>query len=150
MSVSSRKKPHRAQPFAIRLSEHERAELTRRAGEMALGAYIKAVVFADGDKRKRRGARSPIKDHALLAEVLACLGRSGLTDSIAELSAAAQSGTLYVDDSVTHALKSACDDIVVMRLLLLKSLGFQVDLEDQSQSVSQAFTRAAHDDGDQS
>lgn len=53
----------KSQTFGIRLSTAERADLERRAGEMAVGAYIKAVLFADAQKNRRRGARVPIKDH---------------------------------------------------------------------------------------
>lgn len=133
----------KSKPFALRLTDEERKELERRAGELALGTYIKAVLFADGDKRSRRGARKPVKDHAPLAQVLACLGQSRLGESLNSLSNAAESGTLTVDDDLPIALKKACDDIVVMRLLLMRALGFQMPDIDAPESVSQSFTRAA-------
>lgn len=150
MRQSPKRNSNAAKPFGLRLTDQERVELTRRAGEMALGTYIKGVLFSDGAQRKKHGARSPVKDHAKLAEILACLGRSGLADSIRVLSEAAQSGHLYIDDTSSHTLQSACDDIAVMRLLLLQSLGFRVDTPDQDQSVSQTFARAAKDLEDRS
>ena len=134
-----------SRPFTLRLTQAERAELERRAGEMALGAYIKAVVFNEGEKRARRGARTPIKDHVRLAEVLACLGQSRLSTNITELAEAAKHGTLYVDDSVSGALKRACDDICSMRMLLMIALGIRVPDGDLIESVSQSFTRAARE-----
>ena len=143
--MSKRRQAEPTRAFAIRLTETERAELQRRAGELALGSYMKAVLFADGDKRRRRGARAPVKDHVKLAEVLACLGQSRISESLEQLAKAAESGTLYVDDSVPQAIKKACDDICVMRLMLMSALGFQLPKTDNgtTESVSQSFTRAA-------
>lgn len=144
-------KPRKDKPFAIRLTVDERCELERRAGEMALGGYIKAVLFADGDKRRRRGPRSPVKDHAKLAEVLACLGQSRLGESLQQLSEAATSGTLRIDDGVPAAVKRACEDIIVVRLLLMQALGFHLSSQElrQTESTSQSFARAARKDDDQ-
>ena len=143
--MSKRKQAEPTRAFAIRLTETERAELQRRAGELALGSYMKAVLFADGDKRKRRGARAPIKDHVKLAEVLACLGQSRISESLEQLAKAAESGTLYVDDDVPQTIKKACDDVCVIRLMLMSALGFQLPKthDDSTESVSQSFTRAA-------
>lgn len=142
MSRTRQSKP-KTKPFALRLSNDERKELERRAGELALGTYIKGILFQDMGMRRQRGARKPVKDHAALAQVLACLGQSRLGESLNSLSQAAESGTLYVDDDVPVAIKKACDDIVVMRLLLMRALGFQMPGVDASESVAQSFTRAA-------
>lgn len=145
------RKPRKDKPFAIRLTVDERRELERRAGEMALGGYIKAVLFADGDKRRRRGPRSPVKDHAKLAEVLACLGQSRLGETLQQLSQAVESGTLHIDDDVPVAVQRACEDIIVVRLLLMQALGFHPssqELQGTDESTSQSFTRAARQDDD--
>lgn len=142
MSRTQHSKP-KTKPFALRLTDDERKELDRRAGELALGTYIKGILFQDISNRRQRGARKPVKDHAALAQVLACLGQSRLGESLNSLSQAAESGTLHVDDDVPVALKKACDDIVVMRLLLMRALSFQMPEIDTSESVSQSFTRAA-------
>lgn len=149
MSARKFKNSSKTKPFAIRLSDAERVELERRAGEMALGTYMKAALFADGNIRRRRGARAPMKDHTALAQVLACLGQSRLGESMQQLSEAAKSGTLYVDDDVPKAIEQACEDIVVMRLLLMRALGFQLpDESDLTQSVSDLFADVARPDGD--
>ncbi|MBO6816375.1 MAG: hypothetical protein JJ891_16080 [Rhizobiaceae bacterium] len=134
----------KAKPFAIRLTDDERKELERRAGEMALGTYIKIALFAEGVKPRARGMRVPVKDHVRLAELLALLGSSRLSESMHKLSEAASTGTLYVDDDVPIAIKKACNDICVMRLMLMQSLGFRID-EDQlkKESLTHTFTRHA-------
>lgn len=150
--MSSRKKsrPPKTKPFALRLTDDERAELERRAGELALGTYIKLALFAGDDKRKHRGARTPIKDHQLLGQLLACLGASSISESLDRLASAAETGTLVWDEEAPDAIQKACQDIVVMRLMLMKALGFQIDDDDLAESLSQSFTRAAADTEEQS
>ncbi len=137
-------------PFALRLTDDERAELKRRAGKLALGTYIKLVLFADGDKSKHRGARAPIKDHQLLGQLLACLGSSRISESMDRLASAAESGTLVWDEDAPVAIQKASQDIIAMRLMLMKALGFQVDEREFAESLSQTFTRAAVDSEEQS
>lgn len=134
-------------PFTIRLTDEERRELQRRAGELAIGTFIKLSVFADGDKRKRRGQRVPVKDHVMLAQLLACLGSSRIAESLETLAKAADTGTLAWDSKAPEAIRKACQDIVAIRLMLMKSLGFQIDDAALEESLSQSFTRAARDDG---
>jgi hypothetical protein len=45
MSSRKYKDTIKTKPFAIRLTDDERAELNRRAGTMAIGTYIKSVLF---------------------------------------------------------------------------------------------------------
>lgn len=144
--MSCRNQP-KTRPFAIRLTEEERKELERRAGEMAVGSYMKTVLFAGGGER-RRGARKPVKDHAALAQVLACLGASRLPESLDRLAKAAESGLIEWDEDAPVAIKRACEDIAVMRLLLMRALGFRLPEELPTESVSQTFTRAAAHDPD--
>ena len=131
-------------PFALRLTDDERRELSRRAGEMAVGSYIRAVLFSKEIRSQRhRGSRAPVKDHVALAEVLACLGQSRITESLEKLTDAAESGTLSFDPDAPAAIKKAAQDILAMRLLLMRALGFQISDEEFVDSVSQCFTRAA-------
>ncbi len=131
-------------PFALRLTDTERRELSRRAGEMALSSYIRTVLFAESDGGKRhRGSRTPVKDHVALAEVLACLGQSRIGESLKKLSEAAETGVLNFDPDAPAAIKRAAQDILAMRLLLMRALGFQISDEEFIESVSQSFTRAA-------
>jgi len=132
--------------LVVRLTEDERRELDRRAGEMAVGAYVRSVLFAEGMyQRQSRGSRAPVKGHAVLAEVLACLGSSRIGESLERLADAAETGVLQFDPNAPAAIRRACTDIIAVRLLLMKALGFQVDLDELEESVSQSFTRAAKD-----
>jgi hypothetical protein len=75
--------------------------------------------------------------------VLACLGQSRISESLEKLTEAAESGTLSFDPDAPAAIKKAAQDILAMRLLLMRALGFQISDEEFVESVSQSFTRAA-------
>jgi len=116
-----------SKPFTVRLSNSERSDLEHRAGGMPLGAYVKCVLFDDGDKQEHRGPRAPVQDRAAMASLLARMGASRTAEWLAMLAHAAESGSLAVDAETTAKLHQACHDILVVRLLLMQALGFQVD-----------------------
>ncbi len=142
MSRSLRNSQSSTRPFTIRLTDSERADLSRRAGSMALGAYIRTILFADGNKGKARGSRRVVKDHAMLAQVLSALGSSGLASNVQSLVDAAAMGVLHLDEDAPSALHKACDDIVVIRLLLMQALGFKTNPADWPCNARSQFTRA--------
>ena len=111
----------RPAPVSIRLSDSERAELTRRAGSSGLSTYIKSVVLSDRATTKTTKRASA--DIILLAKILAQLGASGLGRDMRRLSEAADSGSLDLDDITVSRLRDACKDIQSMHMLLLQALG---------------------------
>lgn len=136
MTATDHKKPGSgSKPFTVRLSDTERSDLEHRAGAMPLGAYVKCVLFADGDKQEHRGPRAPVQDRAAMASLLAQIGASRTAEWLAMLVHAAESGSLAVDAETTAKLKQACHDILVVRLLLMQALGFQVDGDDVSDAL---------------
>ncbi len=136
MTTANRKhQPAGSKPFTVRLSDTERSDLEHRAGAMPLGAYVKCVLFADGDKREHRGPRAPVQDRAAMASLLARMGSSRTAEWLAMLVHAAESGSLAVDAETTAKLKQACHDVLVVRLLLMQALGFQVDGDDVSAAL---------------
>lgn len=136
MTAANHKKPGSgSKPFTVRLSDTERSDLEHRAGAMSLGAYVKCVLFADGDKQEHRGPRAPVQDRAAMASLLARIGASRTAEWLAMLAHAAESSSLAVDAETTVKLKQACHDILVVRLLLMQALGFQVDGDDVSAAL---------------
>lgn len=136
----------REAPFSLRLSFEERAKLEHRAGSMPLSAYIKSLLFADDAPVYRQRRRVPDADEKLLAELLACLGASRLSNNLNQLAKAANSGSLYCDEGTKIALNRACDDVHAMRVLLMRGLGVQVDepeAEKPKESTTQSFNRTA-------
>ncbi|AUQ50901.1 hypothetical protein PhaeoP83_02651 [Phaeobacter inhibens] len=143
MSRSLRNSQSPTRPFTLRLTDFERADLSRRAGAMALGAYIRSVLFADGNKGKARGSRRVVQDHAVLAQILSVLGSSGLAANVQSLADAAAMGVLHLDDDAPTALQKVSDDIVVIRLMLMQALGFKTNPADWPSNTRSQFTRAA-------
>lgn len=134
----------REAPFSLRLTFDERAKLEKQAGNMPLSAYIKSLLFADDAPTYRQRRRAAEVDEKLLAEVLACLGASRLSNNLNQLAKAANTGSLYFDDDTKADIKRACDDVRAMRLLLMQALGMKTDEQPrEKESTSQAFTRAA-------
>lgn len=72
-------KQPRTPPFSLRLSFEERQKLEALAGDEALGAYIRSLIFNEeaAPPARRRRAR-PVKDNEALVRVLAQLGQSRL------------------------------------------------------------------------
>lgn len=123
-AASSRQEGKPPPPFSLRLSADERAELIRRAGSKALGAYIRAQLLGDA-AAPRRASRQPAKDQQALAKLLAELGKSRLASNLNQLAKAANTGALPVSPETEQALVQACADVRRMRHALLMALGFR-------------------------
>ncbi len=111
----------RPAPFSIRLSEEEKAQLSREAAvrRVRLGTYIRSRLFDKGQLQ-----RSPV-DYALLGQLLAALGNSELASSLCLLAVAAEQGALPVDETLENDLKTACEDVREMRATLVSALGLR-------------------------
>ncbi|MBP5858830.1 hypothetical protein KAJ83_17560 [Marivibrio halodurans] len=117
-------RPGRPAPFSIRLSADERAYLERKAGNRLLGRYIRAKLLGDAETR-RKAARVPAIDYAMLGQVLAALGKSELATHLCLLAAAAEAGRLELAEQDRAALKDACEDVREVRALLVSALGLK-------------------------
>lgn len=113
----------REAPFSLRLTFEERTALEAAAGDMPLGAYIKAVLFGQDLQKVRQRSKKPVKDHESLARLLAALGKSRLSNNLNQLARAVNTGTLPVHPETEADLRSACNDVAVLRAMLLEALG---------------------------
>lgn len=139
-------RPLRPAPLSIRLSQAERASLERRAGGVGLSTYAKSVLFADSPSRDKSRRRSA--DQVLLAQILGQLGAGGLSSHLKTLSAAADGGSLDLDDLTVSRLRDACHDIRGIHLLLMQALGKKLPAGNANKErVSVHFVRAAIDAG---
>ncbi|ODA66575.1 hypothetical protein A7A08_02342 [Methyloligella halotolerans] len=111
-------------PFSLRLSPEERAELEARANGRPVGSYVRECLFAANDNRPRP-RRAPSKHKAELAAVLAKLGRAEFSSSLRAIAEAARIGALPVSPQLEADLEQACRDVAEMKLLLMKALGIQ-------------------------
>ena len=107
----------RPSPFTVRLSPEQRAELERRAdrAELSLGGYFIAAAFATPPPRQ---SRRPAANRELLAQILASFGRIG--SNVNQLARVANAGS-WPD---SRLLKQACDDVRMIRDMLIRALGF--------------------------
>ncbi|WP_430449403.1 hypothetical protein [Rhodophyticola sp.] len=113
--------PKREAPFSLRLSFEERAALKKMAGDMPLGAYIKAVLF-DGATAGVRRSTPKVSDPEALGRVLGALGSSRLSQNVNQLAKAVNTGTLPVTPETEAELKEACRAIAEMRADLMRAL----------------------------
>lgn len=112
-------KPKREAPFSLRLSFAEKAALRDLAGDMPLGAYIKAVLN-DAIANKKKIA--PKTDPNALGRVLGQLGKSKLSQNVNQLAKAVNVGALPVTLETETELRQACADIAAMRAELMRAL----------------------------
>jgi hypothetical protein len=115
----------RPAPFSLRLSFEERQQLERDALGVSLSAYIKERLFDDANTPKKRILRgkTPVKDHEQLAKLMAMLGASRLPQNMNQLAIACHIGNLPLQSEVEAELKTTCDELHDMRVLLLAALG---------------------------
>jgi len=132
-------------PFSLRLTVDERAKLEDLAGDMSLSAFIKEHLFRSGPHKShkmRRRRRKPIKDQKLLAQLLAILGKSRLSQNMNQLARASNSGSLPLISEVEKELRQACADIKEMRLMLMNGLGLYIKPDKKSDSKTESFRQA--------
>ncbi|WP_199288381.1 hypothetical protein [Hyphobacterium indicum] len=140
----------RPAPFSLRLSFEERTKLERLAAGESLSSFIKRHVFTQEGQRNaapptKRG-KAPVKDHILLGQVLASLGRSRLSQNLNQLAKAVNTGNLPLAYDVERDLRQACGDVHAIRFLLMRALGMNADDEATSrESAAQSFTRSSLD-----
>lgn len=115
-------KKKRAAPLSLRLTDDERSRLERQAGGLALGAYIKSVVFDDAAPKYRKRKSPPSAEKQLLAEILARLSETRTANNLNQIAKHLNQGTLVVDDDLEADLKRAVAEVAWMRAELLKAL----------------------------
>lgn len=112
-------------PFSLRLTPEERARLERAAGGQPLGTYIRGKILRDDASPRRASGKPTIQDRAALARVLAALGASDLSRSLADLAQAAKIGALPVTPETEEDLQEASKAVIEMKQMLMKALGFR-------------------------
>ncbi|MEX2495601.1 MAG: hypothetical protein WD448_05895 [Woeseia sp.] len=112
-------------PFSLRLTQEERQQLDKQAGDVPLSVYIRSRLFDASAASKRD--RQPASDHKTLAQILGQLGQSGLASNIADLAHAARSGSVPLDPETQKALRAALADIREIKSQLMGALGIRED-----------------------
>lgn len=109
-------------PVTLRLTAEERERLEELAVGMTLSAYIRACVFAEEQKRRKRRPKDAVADKKALAECLALLGQSRMASNLNQLAYQANIGALVVNEEVKAQITESYEAIKDMRALLIDAL----------------------------
>ena len=121
------REPAHAKPkqshVTLRMTPEERAKLEELAAGMTLSAYIRACVFSEETKRRKKRAFSSIEDNKAAAEALALLGQSRIASNLNQLAYHANIGALIVGEVEKDQIAQANDHLAAIRSLLMQALG---------------------------
>ena len=110
-------------PVILRLTPSERDKLEDLATGMTLSAYIRACVFAEEEKRRKRRPTNVVADKKAVAEALALLGQSRIANNLNQLAYHANIGALELGETEQADLAEAYDHVLSIRTLLMLALG---------------------------
>jgi len=115
----------RQAPFSLRLTFEERAQLEKDAAGFSLSGYIKWRLFDPDRPRPKKRGKVPVKDHKMLAALIAKLGQSRLSQNVNQLAKAVHTGSLPVTPETEADLQKASKDIADIRTMLIEALGLK-------------------------
>ena len=117
------KEPVRLQGTKTTLTVEERARLEELAAGMTLSAYVRACVFAEKTRRRKRRPKTVVEDKKAAAEALALLGQSRIASNLNQLAHHANMGILIVDEKDKAEIAEANAHLKAIRSLLMTALG---------------------------
>ena len=110
-------------PLTLRLTPEERARLEELAAGMTLSAYVRACVFAEVTRRRKRRPGTAISDKKAAAEALALLGQSRIASNLNQLAYHANIGALITGEEEKRQIAEANAHLLAIRGLLMQALG---------------------------
>ena len=121
------RKPRRANaapsPVTLRMTFEERERLEELAAGMTLSAYIRACIFAEETRRRKRRPKNVVEDRKATAEALALLGQSRIASNLNQLAYHANLGILIVGEREKADIAEANAHLKAIRSLLMTALG---------------------------
>lgn len=108
-------------PITFRPTVEERAMLKANAGGMSQSAYIRQCLF--GKKASKRIV--PEVGRMLLAQILARLGETRISNNLNQIAYHANYGSLVLDEITVEELNEACLHVAWMRTQLIEALGLK-------------------------
>lgn len=109
--------------LTIRFTREEFAEISAKAGNTPLAAFVRERVLEKVSDRRRSPGHAPVKDHVALAQVLALLGPSPLVGSFREAARGIENGSIAASDDLDAVLRAAATDLSEIKTLLMTALG---------------------------
>ena len=110
-------------PLVIRLTVEERSRLEELAAGMTLSAYVRACLFGQEAKRRKRRPKDAVADKKAAAEALALLGQSRIANNLNQLAYHANIGALEIGASEREQIDEAYAHVLAIRTLLVTALG---------------------------
>lgn len=110
-------------PLTLRLTPEEREHLEGLATGMTLSAYVRACIFAEEAKRRKRRPKNIVADKKAAAEALALLGQSRIASNLNQLAYHANIGELIHGEEEKAQIIEANAHLQAIRSLLMKALG---------------------------
>lgn len=108
--------------LSIRLTDTERAHLETLAGDHSLSTYARERLLGNHHKTRRQKQRRVAADEVALAQILATLGQSRLSQNLNQMAHASNAGTLRVKPKIQQELLAACAAVQEMRTILVEAL----------------------------
>ncbi|MGJ8530376.1 plasmid mobilization protein [Maritalea sp.] len=122
-AVAKGSKRRNRSPLTLRLTAEERQRLEELAAGMTLSAYVRACVFSEETKRRKKRSGSTVEDKKAAAEALALLGQSRIASNLNQLAYHANIGALIVGPQEKADIAEANDHLAAIRALLMQALG---------------------------
>ena len=89
---------------------------------MTLGAYIRACVFGQEAKRRKRRPKDSLAEKKATAEALALLDQSRIANNLNQLAYHANIGVLEMGQSERDKIQEAYAHVLAIRALLVSAL----------------------------
>ncbi|MEM6311928.1 MAG: plasmid mobilization relaxosome protein MobC [Pseudomonadota bacterium] len=110
-------------PLTLRPTPEERARLEELAAGMTLSTYVRACVFGEEAKRRKRRSKDTVADKKAMAEALALLGQSRIANNLNQLAYHANIGAFEINASECEQIEEAYAYVLAIRALLVAALG---------------------------
>ena len=110
-------------PLTLRLTVEERERLEELAAGMTLSAYVRACVFAEETRRRKKRPKDVMADKRAAAEALALLGHSRIASNLNQLAYRANINALWWGATEKAHIEEANAHLKAIRSLLMTALG---------------------------
>ncbi|MCY7297419.1 hypothetical protein [Alteromonas sp. a30] len=120
--VSDMPKDTKSKTVLFRLSQSDHERLLQAAGDLTLSAYLRSTLL-EGEIKKIRTNKRPLKDQEQLSLALGKLMQSRLSPNINQIAKAVNCGMVIMPDEAIDTLNSAQSELTEIRNLLLSALG---------------------------
>nr|GGI00881.1 hypothetical protein GCM10011355_30220 [Aquisalinus luteolus] len=99
--------------------------MQRQSNGGSLSAFARERIFGRKSFNNSAGSRSIHPDKVAMAQALALLGKSRMSESFNALAESARIGALPVHEETEKAINEACKQVAYIKSLLMAALGIK-------------------------